>query len=206
MDQAVMVFDDDAARTSAIPSPSEGMVTYRSDDDVVEVFDGSAFNVLGGGLIETKTALKTDTFSASVTAGNNVAVTDLSITHEVADATNKVLLMAYFGVAANAQGFGNVGLAIHDGTSLIGVATSADDRVAVSAGGYSASGPQNFVSTSPHIHLLHSPGAGSKTYTVRAFNIDASTRTIFINRTIDDLDAATRSRGVSVLTLMEVSA
>ena len=48
-DQAVMVFNTAAARGSAIPTPTEGMVTFRKDDDVVEVFDGSAFVAIGGG-------------------------------------------------------------------------------------------------------------------------------------------------------------
>ena len=43
MDQAVMVFDDSAARDSAIPTPSEGMVTYLKDTDALEKFDGSNF-------------------------------------------------------------------------------------------------------------------------------------------------------------------
>jgi hypothetical protein len=38
MDQAVMVFDDSAARGSAIPSPSEGMVTYLKDTDQLEKY------------------------------------------------------------------------------------------------------------------------------------------------------------------------
>lgn len=33
VDQSVMVFADSAARGSAIPSPSEGMVTYLEDSD-----------------------------------------------------------------------------------------------------------------------------------------------------------------------------
>jgi len=43
MDQAVMVFADAAARTTAIPSPTEGMVTYLSDSNTVEAYNGSAF-------------------------------------------------------------------------------------------------------------------------------------------------------------------
>ena len=43
MDQAVMVFDSSAARGSAIPTPSEGMVTYLKDIDELQKFDGSAF-------------------------------------------------------------------------------------------------------------------------------------------------------------------
>jgi len=49
MDQSVMVFAGTAARGSAIPSPTEGMVTYRSDDDTVEVYNGSSFVPVGLG-------------------------------------------------------------------------------------------------------------------------------------------------------------
>ena len=63
MDQSVMVFGGTAARSSAIPTPTEGMMSYRTDDNVVEVFDGSAYVGVGGsdsGLIH----IKTETFSA----------------------------------------------------------------------------------------------------------------------------------------------
>jgi hypothetical protein len=43
MEQSVMVFAGTAARSSAIASPSEGMLTYRTDEGVIEVYDGSAF-------------------------------------------------------------------------------------------------------------------------------------------------------------------
>jgi hypothetical protein len=43
MDQAVMVFDDAAARTTAIPSPAEGMVTFLKSSDTLEAWNGSAF-------------------------------------------------------------------------------------------------------------------------------------------------------------------
>jgi hypothetical protein len=44
MDQSVMTFADSAARGSAIPSPTEGMVTYLEDSKNVEVFDGTNFS------------------------------------------------------------------------------------------------------------------------------------------------------------------
>jgi hypothetical protein len=44
MDQSVMTFADSAARGSAIPTPSEGMVTYLEDSKSVEVFDGTNFS------------------------------------------------------------------------------------------------------------------------------------------------------------------
>jgi hypothetical protein len=43
MDQSVMTFASSAARSSAIPTPTEGMTSYRSDADIVEVYNGSAW-------------------------------------------------------------------------------------------------------------------------------------------------------------------
>jgi hypothetical protein len=56
-DQSVMVFEDAAARGSAIPSPTEGMVTFRKDDNALEVYDGAAFNPVGTepGLVHIET-------------------------------------------------------------------------------------------------------------------------------------------------------
>ena len=51
MDQAVMVFASSAARASALPSPSEGMLTYLKDTDAVEVFSGSSFVAVGGATV-----------------------------------------------------------------------------------------------------------------------------------------------------------
>lgn len=47
MDQTIMVFNNAAARSSAIPTPTEGMVTYRKDIDVVEQYNGSTWEQIG---------------------------------------------------------------------------------------------------------------------------------------------------------------
>ena len=73
-DQAVMVFDDATARGSAIPSPSEGMVTYDKATDTLEFFDGSSFVPVvptppaptGGGLVHITTSTFTSATSAPV--------------------------------------------------------------------------------------------------------------------------------------------
>jgi hypothetical protein len=46
MDQAVMVFADATARTAAIAAPTEGMVTYLSDTNVLYLYDGSAWEAV----------------------------------------------------------------------------------------------------------------------------------------------------------------
>jgi hypothetical protein len=43
MNQAVIVFTNSTARSAAITSPTEGMVTYLEDTDSFEFFDGSSF-------------------------------------------------------------------------------------------------------------------------------------------------------------------
>ncbi len=204
VDQSVMVFADSTARSSAIPSPSEGMVTFREDQDVVEVFDGAAFKTVGG-LVDVKSALFTGTQSAAVTAGDNLSVTDLSITHEVADASNKLIISAFLGVAASSFGFGNVGLAVHDGTSLIAVGDAVGTKTRLTAGGFVSDSQATFVATMPSVTFVHTPGAGSKTYTVRAINISDATRTLFINRRETELDSELDSRGVSSLVIQEVA-
>jgi len=43
MEQSVMVFDDDTARTNGLASPSEGMITYLKSDDGLYKYDGSSW-------------------------------------------------------------------------------------------------------------------------------------------------------------------
>lgn len=54
MDQSVMRFADEAARTAAFggagePVLAEGMVSYLMDTDSVQVYDGTAWTSIGGG-------------------------------------------------------------------------------------------------------------------------------------------------------------
>jgi hypothetical protein len=56
MDQAVMVFAGTAARSSAIGTPSEGMVSYRSDSNIIEVYDGASWVGVNDRTITSMTA------------------------------------------------------------------------------------------------------------------------------------------------------
>jgi hypothetical protein len=76
MDQSVMTFADSAARGSAIPSPTEGMVTYLDDTKAIEVFNGTSFTGVGGGGAATTNAIingafeiNQRSFSSSTAAG-----------------------------------------------------------------------------------------------------------------------------------------
>jgi hypothetical protein len=176
------------------------------DSNGVPIFDGSTGPIVNG-LVAVKHVLKTDAFSqGSVAAGANVAVTDLSITHEVSNAANKLIISAFFGVAANSTTTGTTGIAVHDGTGLIAIADSAGNRTRVSAGGrvVGLNGTTNSVAM-PHITFVHTPGAGSKTYTVRAINIHNQTQTLYVNRTEADTDDIFLPRAVSGFVIQEVA-
>jgi hypothetical protein len=89
---AVMVFADAAARTAAIPTPSEGMITYLEDTNAVEKYDGSAFvNVDTGKILQVVQVVKDDTFSTS--SSSAVDVTGLSATITPIATSSKVLVL-----------------------------------------------------------------------------------------------------------------
>jgi hypothetical protein len=77
--QAVMVFADATARTTAIPSPLEGMVTYLTDSDGLFTWSGSAWVPA----INTASLVDGNVTTAKLGAG-----TILQVVH-VTDTTNR---------------------------------------------------------------------------------------------------------------------
>jgi hypothetical protein len=205
MDQAVQVYDDAAARDTALPSPLQGQLVYLKDSDAVQKYNGASF-VPVGGLVATKSALKTDTFTSSVTSANNVAVTGLSITHALQNANNKLIISAYFGTAGSSDGRGNIGIGVMDGSTFIGVGDAAGSRQRVGAGGVTNPSANANNITTPSVTFVYQPAdTTSRTYTIRAINILDSTATLFVNRSEDDSNTAFYPRGSSGLVIQEVA-
>ena len=208
MDQSVMVFAGTAARGSAIPSPSEGMVTYLEDADELQFFDGSSFTAVGvqPAILQVVSTTKSDTFSASVAAGGNSAVTGLSASITPSSTSSKILIHCVLGAAANNDGKNQVGLAIYDGSAFVDIAPSSGSRTSVTTGGQtSGTGATNSV-TMPSLMLLDSPSTTSSiTYSAYVINPRSGTQTLYVNRTEVDSDVATSVRAVSTITLMEVA-
>jgi hypothetical protein len=72
--QTVMVFADSAARTAAITSPQEGMISYLKDTNATQYYSGSAWVSIGGGAspLTTKGDLYTfSTVDARLAVGTN---------------------------------------------------------------------------------------------------------------------------------------
>jgi len=202
MDQSVMVFADSSARSSAIPSPTEGMVTYLEDTNAVEKYDGSAFvNVAPGGLVAVESALKTDTFSASVAAGGNVAVTDLSITHSLSDASNRLFLFAMVFTAGGSESLDRAELVFSDGSNLFPIGDAASSRTRATAG--RTGGNEGSTKT---IGTVVEPGStASTTYTVNIQSSNSTTQTLYANRVVSDPSEIRGVRFASTFILMEVA-
>jgi hypothetical protein len=92
---AVMVFDDSAARTAAIPSPSEGMVTYLKDTDSLEQFTGAAFvPVSQPGVLQVVSTTITATFASTSSTFETVTGFTASITPQ--STSSKIIVTATF--------------------------------------------------------------------------------------------------------------
>jgi hypothetical protein len=78
MEQTVMVFATTAARDAAIAVPTEGMITYTKDDNVIRYFDGTLWNAIGeitaGSGISVSESTSSFTISLNVDAKGDLLV------------------------------------------------------------------------------------------------------------------------------------
>ena len=203
-DQTVMVFAGTAARGSAIPTPTEGMVTYRSDDDVVEVFDGSAFVGVGGGkILQVVSTSKTDTFS--LTSSTFTDVTGFSATITPSAASSKIFVVYNTNMSGNDNNVRIFARLLRDSTP-INVGAAAGSRRQASFGGYvnTTNGSQKYGAESVSGTILDSPNTTSAvTYKIQ---IAATSGAVYVNRDGEDSDSANYARTPSTMTLIEVAA
>lgn len=73
VDQSVMNFADASARSTAISTPTEGMVTYLQSTNVVYVYDGSAWTAIGADTVLTDVLMSGQTRESHVTSGTGFA-------------------------------------------------------------------------------------------------------------------------------------
>ena len=77
MDQAVMVFDDSAARSTALGTAvSEGMMSYTKDDNAVQVYNGTAWAAVDTTISSINATAVVNTLTASTATAYTVADTD----------------------------------------------------------------------------------------------------------------------------------
>ncbi len=79
-------FADDAARTTALPTPTEGAMSSLADTDKVYRYDGAAWQAIAGGKI-LQVVRATDSTSRSTTSTSFVDVTGMTVTITPQDQT-----------------------------------------------------------------------------------------------------------------------
>jgi len=91
MRQSVMVFSNTAARTAAITSPIEGMVTYLEDSDLISIYESGAWRTSlspRGGIIQVVQGERTGVVQST---SGTFADTLLTATITPKSASNKIL-------------------------------------------------------------------------------------------------------------------
>lgn len=203
MNQSVMVFSNSAARTAAITSPLEGMLTWLQDVNRYENYNGSAWVALDSGILQVLSAIKTDTFTSTGTSFQ--AVTGLSQAITPSSTSSKILaIVSLEGASTQATASSLGGFRLMRNSTAIGIGDAASSRTQFTSSLSTRSTGTGFITMSSTKSILDTPSTTSAiTYSVE---VQVNAGTLFINRTQDDQDASQVGRFVSTLTLMEVSA
>ena len=107
MDQAVMVFADATARTAAIAAPTEGMVTYLSDTNVLYLYDGSAWEAVdttASGLATLVVDATTARTLTSADSGKTIQFTSASAVTITVDASTDIPVGGRVDILADGAG------------------------------------------------------------------------------------------------------
>jgi hypothetical protein len=208
VDQSVMVFDDAAARTTAIPSPIEGMVTYLKDTDKLEKYNGTAWvDAAPGKISQVVSVVKTDTFSTSLASNASTAITGLSASITPTSVSSKILVsFAVHGQVPDISGVeGQKGpsFILKRGATAIGIGESSGSRPRVTATINSAGAEQIGLG---FMTFLDEPASTSSlTYSIDVHNSMLNTNTVSVNRSNTNPDNTSGRRPISTITLMEVA-
>jgi len=120
--QVVMVFADAAARTSAIASPQEGMISYLKDTNSTEYYSGSAWVAIGGGGGKVLQVVQGTSTTATTIATTTMTDTTITATITPTSATSKILVMISAQFSAS-RSSGNIAI----GAKVLRGATTIQD-------------------------------------------------------------------------------
>jgi hypothetical protein len=203
VDQSVMVFDDAAARTTAIPSPIQGMVTYLKSTDKLEKYTTDWVDAAPQKIVQIVSTTKTDTFSGSVVEGAETEVTGLTASITPTSTSSKIFVLLSLTVGtAEETNDPSIFFSIFRGATKIALADAAGNRQRVYGG---ADGSTNSLMSQSGTFLDSPNTTSSTTYSVKVSHARTETSTMYVNRSRNNDDLSRRARGVSTITLMEVA-
>ena len=123
-------FADSAARATAIPSPTEGMMSSLNDTSAVERYDGATWKPVGGKVLQVVSVTKVDTFSTTSTSF--IDVTDLTLNITPSASTSKIMVLVTLPLSTTTATNISTARILRDSTVVVGGGTAAGSRPSVS--------------------------------------------------------------------------
>ena len=157
----------------------------------------------GGGIIQVKQALKTDTSTTTSATASDISGLSVSITPHFL--SSKLWIVGRVNLGTDFDTCANIHLVAN--STEIGKPTSYGSRAAGHTGrGYRIGNSQYYDSWDCSIDFLYSPSSTSaQTIKVQWSQTDTDGVTMYCNRSESDNDAAWAGRYTSTLTVLEVS-
>ena len=158
----------------------------------------------GGGIIQVKQAVKTDTFSVTGTATADIPGMSISITPTRAD--SKILLSYHLSCSVQHGGYSGFIFLLRDSTQIfLGDAAGSRTRASSFVTSHSASDYGAYEMFDLSGQFLDSPATASAvTYKLQMRSLNSG-RVFYLNRHATDSDGVGSPRTASSLTVMEVS-
>jgi hypothetical protein len=153
-----------------------------------------------GKVLQVVSVAKTDTFTTASTSF--VDVTGLSVAITPTSATSKIFILVML-TGQGLSGTASLQGRLMRNSTAIAIGDAAGSRARVSVGNLDAGGSTSL--TTP-IMFLDSPATtASTTYKIQIL-CNQTPNTVFVNRSPSDTDSVQFGRGISTITLIEVSA
>lgn len=160
-----------------------------------------AVTIKGSGQVPVQviSVTKTDTFTSATLAFTDI--TDLSVSITPTSASNKILVMYSVMTGENTSGFPLIRLVRNSTAIAVGAAAGSRTQVSSVAWGSGANNASNMQS----MNFLDSPATTSSTTYKLQISAESAGGTNYINRVARDDNASYEPRGVSTITVMEIS-
>jgi len=167
---------------------------------------GSKLDIAGGKILQVVSTMKTDTAALSTAATTETAdITGLTATMTPSSTNNKILVLIQ--IVGSISAVTSMGISLYrngSATSYLGDAAGSRKQVAFTSLGGGVGAAAAF--TQSGIFLDSPSSIAALTYSIRLYNPSIGAQTLYINRSATDTDTTGFMRGVSTITLMEVSA
>jgi hypothetical protein len=190
------------------PEATDPVAQGAQDIEDLALAVESTVSGLGGGgkILQVVSTTKTDTFTASLGAGADTAITGLSATITPSDTSSTILVMVDAHMSDATDVYGRGAIRIYRGSTSIGEGTGAGSRTTAFASSVVLQSAVENVMNIAATYLDSPATTSATTYTVHAVNAWVSTKTIGCNRGGNDANSALNTRPSSTITLLEVSA